>query len=209
MRFIYHRENLRTCPTCLVGLLGAAALAALPIKAYAGEDGAGAMATPAVSDNISEAAPAAWERIDNNSAIDASDGPILELPQVAITTRSDIQARDNSANDASTEDASAQDGSADDDTNDAYNVQPQQQVGNADDYEDQETVVSAVPLWPAPAAVVTMPRVYLGANYRAMPRPSVIVVRPGGLGSIPATSPMLSAPFRAGSTLGGWWQRVR
>ena len=93
--------------------------------------------------------------------------------------------------------------------NDADNIQTPQQVGDADDYEDQETVASALQLWPAPATVVAMPRVYLGANYRAMPRPSVIVVRPGGLLPIPATSPMLSGSFRAGSTLGGWWQRAR
>ena len=114
MRFIYHRENLRTCPTYLAGLLGAAALATLPIMAHAGDDGAEAMASPAVSDNISEAAPPAWQQIDNNSEIEASDGPILELPQVTATGRSAARTTDDSADGASTDDASADDDSAND-----------------------------------------------------------------------------------------------
>jgi hypothetical protein len=217
MRFSYHRENLRTCPTYLVGLLCAVAFATLPMIAHADDDDAASIASPAVSeaspavsDDISEAAPPAWQRIDNNAEIDGSDGPVLELPQVAAPTYSEARVTETPADDTSSEDTSAQDPSMGDEAaNNTDNVQTSSPVGDADDYEDRETVTSALQLWPAPATVVAMPRVYLGNNYRAMPRPSVIVVRPGGLLPIPATSPMLSGSFRAGSTLGGWWQRAR
>jgi hypothetical protein len=117
---------------------------------------------------------------------------------------------DTSADDASSEDASAQDSSMDGEAaNAADNLKASQRLGDADEYEDRETVASAMQLWPVPATVVAMPRAYLGGNYSAMPRPSVIVVRPGGILPIPASSPMLSTPLRSGSTLGGWWQRAR
>ena len=210
MRFTYHRENPRTCPTYLVGLFCAIAFATLPLLAHAEDDDTASIASPAVSDDISEAAPPAWQRIDNNPEIDGSDGPVLELPQVTSSSNAAARVTETPAGDASSADASAQDPSIGDEAaNDPDNVQTSSPVGDADDYEDRETVASALQLWPAPATVVAMPRAYLGNNYRAMPPPSVIVVRPGGLLPIPATSPMLSGSFRPGATLGGWWQRAR
>src|SRR6266851_2851963 len=123
MRFSCQRENLRTRSTYLAGLIGAAALATLPIMAHAADDGAAPIASPAISDDISEAAPPAWQQIDNNPEIDASDGPILELPQVATPNQSEARATATSADVPSSEDASAGDSSMDGEAaNDAANV---------------------------------------------------------------------------------------
>ena len=194
MRFIYHRENLKRRFSYAVGLLSGAAIAVLPFTALASDPDPLAPPASSVSDSITESAGPAWEQINNNSAIATSDGPVLELPSVMAPGAITPDATDATA---------AEDPTDDDATNPLAD-----RVGDVADYEDREAVSSALPLWPPQAAAVVMPRIYAGANYGAMPPVSVIVVRPGGISPIPATSPMLTTP-RTRNFAGGWWQRAR
>ncbi len=197
MRVVHHREKPRPRHSITLGWLIGAALATLPVVAYGWDTDLGAPPAPAVSDSTPPPVAPDWEQISNNGEIATSDGPVLELPPVAPS--SDTASASSNDNAESTE-ATA---SADDEGLGAAD----NRVSDLSDYEEREAVPSALPLWPPPVTVVTMPRSYLGVNYNAMPRPGVIVVSPG-LNPIPATSPMLSAP-RSTSFAGGWWNRAR
>jgi len=195
MRLAYHREKTKPRLSTTLGWLSGVALAVLPLVAYGWDTDLGAPPPPSISDGTSEPEAPDWEQVSNNGEIAGSDGPVLELPSVAPVSAS-VSADSASAELANETTADDEEGS--DSTDD--------RVGDLSEYEEQESVPSALPLWPPPVAVVTMPLGYAGMTY--MPPPSVIVVRPGGLTPIPATSPMLSMP-RSTHFVGGWWNRVR
>jgi hypothetical protein len=202
MRVVNHREKPRPRLSTTLGWLSGAALAALPVVAYGWDTDLDAPPAPAVSDSTPPPVAPDWEQISSNSEIAASDGPVLELPPVAPSsdTASADTASASSNDNAEPAEATA---SVDDEGPGAAD----NRASDLSDDEEREAVPSALPLWPPPVTVVTMPRSYLGVNYNAMPRPGVIVVSPG-LNPIPATSPMLSAP-RSTSFAGGWWNRAR
>ena len=197
MRLVYHREKLKRWRSMTLGGLSSAAIVILPLMAYGFDTDVGAPPAPSIVESTAPPEVPDWEQISNNSDIAGSDGPVLELPPAALTSAGEASASTTGASVPPDETADADDGAVDVASGD---------VGDLADYEERETIPSALPLWPPPVTVVAMPRIYSGVTYYTPP--SVIVVRPMGITPIPATSPMLSAP-RQTHFVGGWWNRAR
>ncbi len=197
MRLVYHREKHKPRLSTTLGWLSGLVLAALPLVALGEDTDFGVSDTSAVADSVSPPTVPDWEQISNNSEIAGSDGPVLELPAAAAPSDATAKAANTSSSQPSDETASADDTGVDP-SND--------RVGDLSDYEERENVPSALPLWPAPVTVVSMPRIYGGVTYYTPP--SIIVVRPTAISPIPPTSPMLP-PVGPSHFAGGWWNRAR
>ncbi|HVN89954.1 MAG TPA: hypothetical protein VMT61_09080 [Candidatus Binataceae bacterium] len=197
MRLVYHREKQSPRPSTTLGWLSGLVLAALPLVAMGEDTDLGVSETSSVADSVSAPTAPDWEQISNISEIAGSDGPVLELPAVATPADTAATAANTNTSQPSDETASADDTEVDPSNN---------RVGDLSDYEERETVPSALPLWPPPVTVVSMPRTYAGVTYYTPP--SIIVVRPTAISPIPPTSPMLP-PTGPAHFAGGWWNRVR
>jgi hypothetical protein len=137
--------------------------------------------------------PPEVEAADETAATtDSQSEQVLELPQAAAT------------------DTQSQAGNGDDPTDfaDAGDV-----PGDANDYANQGAVNNPGPEYANSAPVMISPPMVAypinpNRNYSLYIPPNVIVARPGGVNSIPATSPMLTTPPGSHPLLGGWWQRA-
>jgi hypothetical protein len=151
--------------------------------------------------DISEPAAPDWDRVEAAEA-GSNGSQVLELPQVDPG-----QAKSDNGTDGGQE--SSQDG-----------AEAADQIGSVDDYENQSAMTSAG-VYPVPipagvgrtgigaAAVPTATGMRAVTGPRAMVPAGPIIVRPGGLGPFPATSPMLTPPRGSGAIPGGWWTHTR
>lgn len=134
---------------------------------------------------------------DPSEAADSQNDQVLEIPQAAAT--------DDQADTQTQSDAQAQD--------DADIADSGASPGDANDYANQSVANNPPPelSYSAPAVIFPPVVAYLAApvgSYAPYVPPNIIVTRPGGLNSIPATSPMLTTPRGSHPVLGGWWQRA-
>jgi hypothetical protein len=182
----FSRLNGRRAISLAAALLLVTAAAPLAANAQA-DDSASAL-----TDDISEPATADWGRIDDASP--DSSGQVLELPQVVDP-------------DESSADATPADGtSVDETTDDSAAIPAGDEADYLDDNADRLTAGRALALSPP----ITSYYPAAGSwRYITIPPASVIIVRPAGVGGIPATSPLLTTPRGSGPVFGGWWHRVR
>jgi hypothetical protein len=131
-----------------------------------------------------------------DAAADTQGDQVLEVPQVAVT------------NDQSNADAESPDDAAD-------VADSADSPADASEYANQAAGVNAMPELPnSPSMVTAYPPIVVYPaspvrNYSTYVPPGIIIARPGGLNSIPATSPMLTTPRGSHPMMGGWWQRAR
>ncbi len=130
-----------------------------------------------------------------DATTDSQGDQVLEVPQVAVTNEQsgiDAESPDDAADVADSTDS----------------------PGDASEYANQAAGVNAMSEPPNSSSMVTAfpPIVVYPAspvrNYSTYIPPNIIVARPGGLNSIPATSPMLTIPRGSHPMMGGWWQRA-
>jgi hypothetical protein len=141
---------------------------------------------PAFSDEISEPSTPDWSRIDDSPD---STGQVLELPQVVAV-------------DGTSADATADAGAASSDDT-AARLPSVDGGGDLGEYTNRMNP-RELALSPPTALYPSVGR----SRFIAIPPSSVIIVRPGGLSPIPATSPLLMTPRGSGPVFGGWWHRV-
>lgn len=121
----------------------------------------------------------------------ASDGQVLELPQV---TDPDISGTTASADSSGDGDSAAVGDEA---------------LGNAADYAHQADVAGSMPSWPTASAPFGFAPALGRWSYTPIRPPAIIIVRPMSVGPLPSTSPMLTTPRGTHVVMGGWWQRAR
>jgi hypothetical protein len=221
MRLNHGRNKLFAGLAGGAGLLIAIALTIRPAAVYAQEDESFSE-TPAAGDGTG----ATWEAAPD---FDDSSDQVLELPQVVA-----VHHGDDAANpmDATADAADSADPMADASASSDPTADPASQVGNLDDYADQDgaaglAVARATLSMPgppfsvaAPAETTLPPPPIVGTNWapagfvpyargfvpNARGFIPFIVARPFGYARIPATSPMLSVPRGSHVMMGGWWQ---
>lgn len=141
---------------------------------------------PADSDAVADYAPP-------DDSADAADGQVLELPQ--------------QIDPATLQDASG--------ATDSGSNPTQDRLGSIADYQDQSGAdgLGVLPgAEPASPGMFAVPRV-AGLPVVVQGGPAMVpmlplIVRPGGLGTFPATSPMLFPPRGSRAIPGGWWTRT-
>jgi hypothetical protein len=177
-----------------------------PPLVYAGGDDA------APSDSITEPLMPGWNRVEDGDSASAS-GPVLEVPQVTDPKQAAEPKQDQDAqqqSDGNGPSADTGDASADLGTDDSG------QLGNLDDYEQQEVDLSGgIYLVPIPVGRLTRLPTSPGASGQMlrggmMPTSPIIMPPRVGFPGIPSTSPMLSAPRGTMvSPGGGFWSAGR
>jgi len=166
--------------------------------------GASSAAAANTSEDSSPAAPGDWYEVDGANS-DPIGEQVLEVPQV-VDPGQTTRAGQNGNVDHQDQQASIPDGG------DTGDFSAPDQLGSVDDYQSQNselgTMNGYVVAAPLPPLASRNPIIVNPPPNRPMSGgipPTVMMIRPGTLGSIPATSPMLTPPRNSGPIPGGWW----
>jgi hypothetical protein len=156
-----------------------------------------------------------WEEVPESSDATSGEGQVLEIPQ-------SVDPNQAAAPEGSSPAQAANNGQGD------QSAQSPDELGGLNDYQSQNAEVSGGYLIPVPVLVpvpvspgfagprVGAPAPGMGGVGPISPpfppggfRPTPpIVLRPGGFGGIPSTSPMLTPPRGSAAIPGGWWTRT-